>query len=118
LPEEVPFVTIELRQAALESVRVAAIQAYADGELPIFLGELELVRMEILVSATTRAAQPLTGSKKDRVLSVNETAKRIGRSRWWIYANKDALPIVRLPTGRYGFSERALERWIERRASA
>lgn len=110
--------TIELRQAVLESVRAAALQAQADGELSIFLGDLERVRMEVLLSATALATQPATGSKKDRVLSVNETAKRIGRSRWWVYANKDALPIVRLPTGRYGFSERALERWIERRASA
>ena len=103
---------------ALQAIRQAAAEAQAVGELPIFLGELELVRMEILLSATTPAAQPPTGWKKDRVLSVNETAKRIGRSRWWVYANKDALPIVRLPTGRYGFSERGLERWIERRASA
>ncbi len=109
--------TMELRQAALESVRAAALRAQADGELPIFLGELELVRMEILLSATTPAAPPTTGSRKDRILSVRETAKRIGRSRWWIYANKDALPIVRLPTGRYGFSEKRLERWIERRVA-
>ena len=110
--------SIDARQAALESVRTAALQAQADGELPVFLGELELVRMEILLSVTTTAAQPATPSKKDRVLSVNETAKRIGKSRWWVYANKDALPIVRLPTGRYGFSEKGLERWIVRRASA
>jgi len=102
----------------LQALRQAAAEAQAAGELPIFLGELELVRMEILLSAATLAAQPATGWKKDRILSVNETAKRIGRSRWWVYANKDALPIVRLPTGRYGFSERGLERWIERRASA
>jgi predicted DNA-binding transcriptional regulator AlpA len=102
----------------LQAIRQAAGAAQAAGELPIFLGELELVRMEILHSATTLAAQPATGSKKDRILSVKETAKRIGKSRWWVYANKDALPIVRLPTGRYGFSDKGLERWIERRASA
>ncbi|HXN77540.1 MAG TPA: hypothetical protein VN965_02065 [Candidatus Dormibacteraeota bacterium] len=101
----------------LQALRQAAAEAQADGELPIFLGELELVRMEILLSATAFAAQPATGSKKDRILSVKETAKRIGRSRWWVYANKDALPIVRLPTGRYGFSEKRLERWIERRVA-
>src|SRR5258708_7574514 len=102
----------------LQAVREAAFEAQAAGELPVFLGELERVRIEFLLSATTLAAQPHAGSKKDRVLSVKETAKRIGKSRWWIYKNRGALPIVRLPTGRYGFSERGLERWIERRASA
>jgi hypothetical protein len=48
---------------------------------------------------------------------VVEVAERIGRSKWWVYENKDALPIVRLPTGRYGFSEKGLERWIERRVT-
>jgi predicted DNA-binding transcriptional regulator AlpA len=102
----------------LQAIRQVAATAQAAGELPIFLGELELVRMEILLSARTSAAQLDTGPKKDRVLSVKETAKRIGKSRWWIYQNRDALPIVRLPTGRYGFSAKGLERWIERRASA
>lgn len=109
--------TDEARQAALDSVRTAALQAQADGELSTFLGELERVRIEILFSATAPATQAQVGLKKDRVLSVNETAKRIGRSRWWVYANKDALPIVRLPTGRYGFSEKRLDRWIERRVA-
>ncbi len=109
---------VDLRQAALEAVRAAALEAQADGELSIFLGELERVRVEILFSATAPAIQSEAGLKKDRVLSVKETAKRIGKSRWWIYKNSGALPIVRLPTGRYGFSEKGLERWIERRASA
>lgn len=108
----------EARQAALQSVRVAALAAQAAGDLPVFLGELERVRVEILLSAS-HPSDPLPASpNRDRLLSVAEVAQRIGRSLWWVYRNKNALPIVRLPTGRYGFSEKRLERWIERRASA
>jgi len=102
------------RQAALESVRAAALAARAAGDLPVFLGELERLRAEILISTTSPLDPPL---EKDRILSVPEAARRIGRSPWWVYRNKNALPIVRLPTGRYGFSEKRLERWIERRAA-
>lgn len=107
--------TDEARQAALESVRAAALDAQAAGDLPVFLGELERLRTEILISATSPPEQPL---ERDRLLSVVEVARRIGRSQWWVYRNKDSLPIVRLPTGRYGFSEKGLERWIERRTAS
>jgi predicted DNA-binding transcriptional regulator AlpA len=110
--------TSEARQAVLEAVRAAAVEAQANGELPIFLGELERVRIEILISVTGQPGRSSSGSIKDRLLSPAEAAERIGRSRWWVYQNKDALPIVRLPTGGYGFSERRLEQWIERRAAS
>jgi predicted DNA-binding transcriptional regulator AlpA len=104
----------ESRQAALEAVRLAAREAELSGDLAILFGELERARVEILVSV---GALRSPGPVEDRLLSVAEVAKRIGRSKWWVYSNKDALPIVRLPTGRYGFSERGLSRWIERRAA-
>ncbi len=106
--------TAELRQSALESVRAAALQAQTDGDLPVFLGELERLRVEILISATSSPEPQL----EDHLLSVAEVAQRIGRSRWWVYSNKNSLPIVRLPTGGYRFSEKRLKRWIERRATS
>ena len=104
----------QTRQETMESVRIAALAAEAAGDLPDFLAELERVRVEILISATSTLDPP---PAKDRLLSVPEAARRIGRSPWWVYRNKNSLPIVRLPTGRYGFSEKRLERWIERRAA-
>jgi predicted DNA-binding transcriptional regulator AlpA len=102
----------------LQAVRQAAAEAQAAGKLPIFLGELERVRVEIVFSAINSLEPLSAGPKKDRLLSAAEVAQRIGRSKWWIYENKDSLPIVRLQTGRYGFSEKALDRWMKRRASA
>jgi predicted DNA-binding transcriptional regulator AlpA len=104
----------ETHQALLEAVRTAALEAQANGSLPSFLGELERLRIEILVSLI-KPSHPPPSSKEERLLSVAEVSERIGRSPWWVYANKNSLPIVRLPTGRYAFSEKGLERWIERR---
>ena len=103
------------RQAVLESVRAAALAARDAGDLPTFLGELERLRVEILLPPTNSSDPP---RDNDRLLSVAEVAQRIGRSQWWVYANKGSLPIVRLPTGRYAFSEKRLERWIQRRAAS
>jgi hypothetical protein len=51
-----------------------------------------------------------------KLLSAKEVAKRLNRSTWWVYANKNSLPIVRFPTGGFAFRENALQRWIVRRA--
>jgi hypothetical protein len=51
-----------------------------------------------------------------KLLSAKEVAKRLNRSLWWVYANKNSLPIVRFPTGGFAFREDALKRWIVRRA--
>ena len=100
---------------ALRAIRDAGVEAQAAGELPAFLGSLEAVRVEILMAATQSAKQ--LPDEGDRLLSVRETAKRIGMSVWWVRKNKNALPIVRLPTGRFGFSAKGVERWLQRRSS-
>jgi predicted DNA-binding transcriptional regulator AlpA len=101
-------VSASLQNQALEAVRTAAKAAASAGELPAFLGELERLRVE----AITGLASPTNGS---RVLTVEETAARLGRSVSWVYKNKATLPMVRFPTGGFGFDERRLERWIEGR---
>jgi hypothetical protein len=105
-------------------LRAAAAEATASGALPSFLADLERVRAEALlaavpeptvpVSASTSAPTP--GETPDRLLSAHETAARLGTSTWWVRANRGDLPLVRLPGGRYKFSEKKLARWIERRA--
>ena len=107
-----------IRGDTLRLVREAATEADAEGALPIFLGELEKARVEILLAAIARrVVTRATHAPQEQLLSVAEVARRIGRSKWWVYENKDSLPIVRLPTGRYAFSERGLERWLARRRS-
>jgi predicted DNA-binding transcriptional regulator AlpA len=90
-------------------------------ELPKFLGEIERVRVSILVSLSSAAVPiPVPASEErttNRLLSVAETAARLGRSKSWVYKNRAALPIVRFHTGGYGFSAQHLERWIGRRAA-
>src|ERR1700737_3992979 len=101
----------------LEALSGAGREAGADDELAAFLGELERIRTELLLDATSGRRLSKPESDAGRLLSVAEVARRIGKSTWWVYTNKDTLPIVRLPTGRYGFSEKGLDRWLERRAS-
>lgn len=105
---------------AIESVRAAARVAAGAGELPAFLAELERVRTEALLEASAPAFAPLQAAGPVRVLTVEQAAFRLGRSRWWIYRNKSTLPfIVRFGPGKgYGISEDRLEKWIRGRTSA
>jgi len=106
------------QQHALESVRAAAQEALVSGELVDFLTELERVRLELVVAAAKapRFEPAAQAEEPNRLLSVEEAARRIGMSRWWVRENKDALPVVRLGGGRYRFSEKGIERWIDRRS--
>jgi hypothetical protein len=49
------------------------------------------------------------------LLTVQEAANPLGRSRWWVYRQKATLPVTRLQTGGFGFDAKALERSIEGR---
>jgi hypothetical protein len=99
---------------ALRLVREAIGPARAADELPEFFAELERIRVAILL---TPAAAPVTANEvtADHLLTTAQTAKRLGRSEWWVRSNKDTLPIVRLPTGRYRFSANGLDRWLRTR---
>jgi hypothetical protein len=103
--------------AALDLVRTAAMAARDSGELPEFLAGIERVRVEVLLAPvpTGAAANPVEDA--DRLLSTADTAKLLGRSPWWVRQNKDSLPLVRLPTGSFGFSSKGLDRWLKRRSS-
>jgi predicted DNA-binding transcriptional regulator AlpA len=102
--------------AALEQVRQAAREASAAGLLPDFLGALEKIRAEVLLDATRPAPHPPSKREPDRVLSVEEAAAVLGKSKWWIYRNRHTLPRVKFSSGRYGFSARRLEEWIRGRS--
>lgn len=96
-------------QEALRLVREVATEAAAAGGLPNFLAELERARAEAILSATVPA------KPSARLLSVRETAERLGRSASWVYKNKGALPTVRFPTGGFAFQSDAIEAWVKGR---
>ncbi len=93
------------------AVRQGATEAASEGRLPDFLAELERARAEAILSSVSPSKAP------DRVLTVEQTAAMLGRSASWVYRRKaeKALPVTRLQGGGFGFSERALERWIASR---
>jgi predicted DNA-binding transcriptional regulator AlpA len=104
------------QQETLAAVRVAARQAADAGELPGFLAELERLRVEAVL-ATAQPVRSLPSTRempesRSRLLTVQQTAKRLGRSRWWVYRHKATLPVTRLQTGGFGFDEKRLEQWI------
>jgi predicted DNA-binding transcriptional regulator AlpA len=121
--EGVPYVSAVLADATRRAALLVELEDLARSlpreELPAFLGDLERVRVSVLVAATppTSEAAPASQKTSDRLLTVAETASRLARSRSWVYKNKRALPMVPLPTGGYGFSEKKLERWIEQRSA-
>jgi predicted DNA-binding transcriptional regulator AlpA len=99
-----------------------AANALQASEVPRFVGELERVKTALVLRATHREAQPEASppSKpatvaEDRMLTAEEVGRKLGRSRWWVYDHAPELPRVLLPGGKFGFSERQLEKWIERR---
>lgn len=103
----------------LESVG-AAMAALPREDLEGVLGEIERLRAIgwrrlLTPDPVSTPPQPLE-TQKGAVLSSSETAQRLGRSAWWVRQHKLELPLVRLPGGRYGFSEAGLERWINRRS--
>ena len=110
--------------AAFEQLRRAeeAAGSLNISEVPRFVGELERVKTALVLRATAREAEPETTppSKQptvveDRMLTAAEVGQKLGRSRWWVYDHAPELPRVLLPGGKFGFSERQLENWLERR---
>ncbi len=102
----------------LRAVREVASLELAAGRLPAFLGELERLRCEVLLEATNpKSVRPEAEPDDGRgLLSAVQVAERLGRSKWWVYANKNSLPIVRFPTGGFAFRPQALDAWIKRRS--
>ncbi len=86
------------QQNAIEAIRLAASEASAAGQLPAFLAAVEQVRVEAVLAA----AGPRQGSEAPktpgRVLTVQQAAARLGRSRWWVYRHSPshAVPDRRL----------------------
>lgn len=62
------------------------------------------------------AAVEAPAAEPERLLSAKEVAERLGTSARWVYAHRASLPFAKeLPGGSVRFSERGLNRWMERR---
>jgi predicted DNA-binding transcriptional regulator AlpA len=63
-------------------------------------------------------ALPTERQREETVLTVAEMSARAGRSATWVYRKKTKLPgFIRLPGGRFGFREKAVNRWIQRNSN-
>ena len=87
-------------------------------EIPELLGALETVKAR-LWSRLNTPALPETQSKdsngSNRLLSAQEAAERLGVKAKWMYSHADTLPFTkRLGEKTLRFSEKGLERWLER----
>ncbi len=111
-----------IAEEALVMVRNAAAAARRAGELPEFLGALERIRVDVMLSPAVAPAAPAQDplprpARPDGLLTAEQAGRMLGRSRWWMYANKDQVgAMVPRPGGRYGFDKAKLEMWIKRRA--
>lgn len=110
---------------AFDALRMAegAAATLDVSEVPRFAGELERVKVALLLRVVATVSEPavvvrVSEDRKDRSLSAEEVGRMYGRSKWWVYDHAHELPRVQLPGGRFGFSERAVERDIERRKTA
>jgi predicted DNA-binding transcriptional regulator AlpA len=91
-------------------------------DLPALVAAIAAAQGALVARAiTSPAPAPIEApapapAKGERVLTVSEAADRFGRSRWWIYRNANSLPgRVALPGGGYGFREKSVDRWIQRK---
>ena len=118
----------DVRADALELVRRAAAAAQEAGDLDVFLGDLERIRVQAVLGAArvqtsaldfqgrSEAKASARDQEDDRLLSAAEFAQLAGVSVWYVREHKNGLPIVRLTGGRYKFSAKGAQRWIRQRA--
>jgi excisionase family DNA binding protein len=116
-------VTDELRAVLATLVAdPSRLDAVAPADVPALLGavaELEArlwVRLQTPTVAPSLPSRGGNGNGADRLLTVDETAKRLGVSRRWVYRRADELPFARrIAGGLLRFSERGLERYQDSR---
>lgn len=118
--------TLSGRTADLAHV-LSEIEARADllppSELPALLGALETIKGRAWARLVAPAEQPaatvqgaLEPKQAEPLLTAQQAAERLGRSKWWVYRHRVDLPHVVLPGGGYRFSGPRLERWLRDRS--
>jgi excisionase family DNA binding protein len=93
----------------LQSVLTQA-RTLAPEELPRLLGDLE----EIRATALARLTGPAAENRPDELLSVDETAKRMGVSACYLYHHHKRLPFARKVGRKLLFSSAGLDSYLKR----
>jgi hypothetical protein len=90
-------------------------------EIPNLLGAMESVKIRLekrYLATTTPTVEPVVEKGEDRLLTADETAERLRVKPKWLYDHFDQLPFgKRLADRTLRFSERGLNRWLERKVS-
>lgn len=92
-------------QSLLETVSKAARE-----DLPVLLGELEVVRCTALARLTSHAVSQ--SSEPDRMLAVDEAASRLNVSKDYLYRHAPEYPFTRRIGSRLLFSSIGIEEFI------
>jgi len=88
---------------------LAQARNLAPDELPRLLGDLE----EIRATAIARLASPTIESRPDESLDVNETARRLGVSKDYLYRNHHRLKFARREGRKLLFSSAGLDSYLK-----
>ncbi len=103
--------------AALLAQLQEAAETLSPQEAPGFIGALESLKARAW--ARLMGSAPAGGSREasegDRLLSVEEAAQMLGLSRDYLYRHAKALPFTVRLGSRLRFSERGIERYIQKR---
>jgi len=101
------------RVHGLSSEVLAALMAKAAAVQNLLAAEA-LAAVTIKPRKRTEREQAIEGP--DRILDVDEAAKRIGATRRWLFRNAATLPFVkRVSRKQLACSERGLDRWLAAR---
>jgi predicted DNA-binding transcriptional regulator AlpA len=91
----------------LQSALKAATELPAE-ELPRLLGDLE----EIRATALQRLACPAAPPQEDKLLGIDDAAKKLGVSKDYLYRHHAELPFTRRMGKRVVFSALGIEKYI------
>ena len=80
-------------------------------ELPVLLGELEVIRATALLKMTAPSPPEL----RDELLSVSEAAARLGVSTDYLYRHAASLPFTRRIGRKLLFSSRGIDAYMAKR---
>ena len=86
---------------------------FANPALAATLDEAARRRITLLITAALAAlATAPTEKARDRMLTSDQAAERLGFSRWKLYKHVSDYPFARREGGRWVFSEQGIDAWI------
>ena len=107
-----PLMTADLNELLAEPVLAAQLPDEEASALVVSLaGLLAALGARLAMREQTPSQGPT------RLLSVAETAERMGVSKDWLYKNGEDLPFSRKVGRRRLFDEGGMERWMKRQTS-